>query len=219
MMDLFWMIRGVPMHSRKSCSASLLAIITGTIIALALPPPSFADPPPWAPAWGYRAKDKKKNKHKHKAKYREYDEVEYERSTRDYGIDNNTCNREAVGAILGGAVGGAVGSQFGKGDGKVAAAVAGTIIGVIVGKRVGRTMDEVDQKCTGQVLERADTDQTVSWNNPDSGVRYSVTPTNTYEADERFCRNYVTRATIDGRSETITGSACREEDGTWRKID
>lgn len=206
------------MHMLTKIPRVLQPVLLGAAITLAVPPVTWADPPPWAPAWGYRAKQKHKNKRKFKARYERYDETEYVHRTRDYGIYYNTCDRETVGTIVGGAIGGAAGSQFGKGDGQIAAAVAGTIIGVLVGKSVGRSMDQLDQNCTGQVLERAETNQTVNWQNPDTGARYSVTPTNTYESNDRFCRDYQTRAVIGGRTETVTGTACREPDGSWRKV-
>lgn len=203
------------MHALSKISRVIQPVLLGAAITLAVPPAAWADPPPWAPAWGYRAKQKHKNKHK--TKYKKYDEVEYVNHTRDYGIYHNTCDRETVGAIIGGAIGGAAGSQVGKGDGQIAAAIAGTVIGFIVGKSIGKSMDDLDQSCTGQVLERAQTNQTVTWQNPDSGAQYSVTPTDTYESGNRFCRKYETRAVIGGRTETVTGTACRESDGTWRK--
>lgn len=204
--------------TRKTTRLPRLALV-GLSVILAAPINGLADPPPWAPAWGYRDKQKNKGNHKKKSKvrYEKYDETEYVHTTRDVGIYYGTCDRETVDAILGGAVGGAAGAQIGKGDGQIAAAVAGTILGVIVGKSIGRSMDQLDQRCTGQVLERAETNQTVTWENPDNGARYSVTPTNTFESGDRYCRNYVSRAIIDGRSESVTGTACRQPDGSWEK--
>ncbi len=204
------------MLSRKRFQSILKPVLIGAIVALAAPPAIYADPPPWAPAHGYRAKNK--HKQKFKARYQQYDETAYVQSTRDYGIAHSTCNREAVGALIGGAIGGVAGGQIGKGDGRVAAAVAGTIVGVLVGKSVGAHMDEVDQACTGQALERAEDYQTVSWTNPDTGARYNVAPTGIYESGGRYCRGYVTRVMIDNRIETIEGQACRDPDGTWRKV-
>lgn len=206
------------MNTQASFRWVIASVLLGAALTLAVPPAVWADPPPWAPAWGYRAKGKHKHKHKGKARYERYDETEYVHRTRDLGIYYNTCDRETLGAYIGGAVGGLAGSQIGKGDGQVAAAVAGTIIGVIVGREIGRSMDELDQNCTGQVLERAETQQTVTWRNPDTGANYSVTPTNTYESGGRYCREYVTEAIINGRRERVTGKACREPDGTWRRV-
>lgn len=207
------------MKTARITTRLLKPALIGLSITLAAPTIGFADPPPWAPAWGYRDKQKNKSKHKkkNKVRYEKYDETEYVHTTRDVGIYHGTCDRETVGAILGGAVGGAAGAQVGKGDGQIAAAVAGTILGVIVGRSIGRSMDQLDHHCTGQVLERAETDQTVTWQNPETGARYSVTPTNTYESGDRFCRDYVSKAVIDGRAETVTGTACRQPDGSWEK--
>jgi len=163
-------------------------------------------PPPWAPAHGYRRK--------HRGHY--YEDLElYARVARDIGITAGTCNREAVGAVLGGVVGGALGSQVGKGDGRKLATVAGAVIGVLVGRDIGRRMDEGDQACTGQVLERVADQDTVAWRNPDTGTEYRVTPTRTYEAGERFCREYRTEATVGGQRQTVYGTACRNPDGSW----
>lgn len=204
------------MTSRNRFQWMFKSVLVGAALLLAAPPATWADPPPWAPAHGYRAKGK--DKQKFKARYRQYDEVAYVQSTREYGIAQSTCNREAIGALIGGAVGGLAGSQIGKGDGQIAAAVAGTIVGVLVGKSIGAHMDQIDQACTGQALERADDYQTVSWTNPDTGARYNVAPTGIYELDGRYCRGYVTRVIIDNHIETVEGRACREPDGTWRKV-
>ncbi len=204
------------MSSRKRVQGILKSVVVGAALLLAAPPVSWADPPPWAPAHGYRAKHK--NKHKFKARHNQYDEAAYVQKSREYGISQSTCNREAVGALIGGAVGGLAGSQVGKGDGQIAAAVAGTIVGVLVGKSIGAHMDQIDQACTGQAIERADDYQAVSWTNPDTGARYNVAPTGIYEMNGQFCRGYVTRVIIGNEIETLEGRACRQPDGTWRKV-
>lgn len=75
------------------------------IAALLLPasPVAYTDPPPWAPAHGWRKK--------HDPYYQGYSGTHWEQ---DYGIINGKCNREAIGTALGGAVGGAIGSSVGK---------------------------------------------------------------------------------------------------------
>lgn len=60
------------------------------------------------------------------------------------------------------------------------------------------------------------THQSSSWQNPDTGYRYAVTPTRTYAEDARPCREYTTEAWINGRRETVYGTACRQADGTWQ---
>lgn len=177
-------------------------------------------PPPWAPAHGYRAKHKSKHRHRgHAPEYEEeFDDHEHDLAEA-FGILSGTCNREAIGAVIGGVVGGVAGSRVGKGDGKTAATIAGTVIGVIVGGRVGRAMDEGDEQCTGQVLELAADWQAVAWWNPGTATRYRVTPTKTYRADGRYCRDYqVIRATPDRGSDQTSGTACRNQDGTWQML-
>ncbi len=71
------------------------------------------------------------------------------------------------------------------------------------------------QDKTQQVLESSPTGSTVAWNNPDTDVDYSVTPTRTYESDSGPCRDYTTEAVIEGRAEIVHGTACRSDDGSW----
>src|SRR5262245_45692566 len=111
--------------------------------------PAYADPPPWAPAYGYRAKHDHKHKHKHKHDDDDDDDdddrrIVYVPYDSAYGIDHGQCDRglvssEVVGGVIGGAVGGVAGAQFGKGKGKTAATIGGAIVGVLVGASVGRS--------------------------------------------------------------------------------
>ncbi|RDD62166.1 glycine zipper 2TM domain-containing protein [Ferruginivarius sediminum] len=177
-----------------------------------------AEPPPWAPAHGYRAK----HGHKHKHKGRRGGDRYYDDRTqvdRTFGILDGNCNRELLGQVLGGAAGAAVGSQVGSGSGTTAAIVGGAIIGALIGGQIGRQMDQVDQNCVGQVLEHAETGQTVNWQNPDDGGQYSVTPRETYQrGDGRYCREYTAKARVGGDSQTVYGTACRQPDGSWELI-
>jgi hypothetical protein len=109
--------------------------------------PAFADPPPWAPAWGARAHGKAKYKNKHK--YRQARNVALYMTP--FGLDMGRCNRERLGQVLGGAAGGVLGSTMGKGDGRTVAIIGGTLLGVLI----GGSMDRIDQNCVGQVLEHA----------------------------------------------------------------
>src|SRR3989304_10086085 len=89
------------------------------VLALpSLPPPALSNPPPWAPAHGWR---KKNDPH-----YVGYTGKKWER---DYGIIGGRCNTAAVGAGLGGAVGGVLGSQVGKGGGPGVGTVRGGATG------------------------------------------------------------------------------------------
>ncbi len=169
----------------------------------------LADPPPWAPAHGYRAKGKGRHKQKQAR-------IAPHTVAAPIDIELGSCNRDVVGAVLGGAAGGVLGSTVGSGSGQTAAIIGGTIIGVIVGGSVGRSMDEIDQNCVGQALERASDGQTITWQSP-GDESYEVTPIRTYqEPDGAYCREYTTEAVIAGKSQTIYGRACRQPDGSWK---
>jgi surface antigen len=91
----------------------------------------------------------------------------------------------------------------------------GAIAGSVIGGAIGQNMDDTDRLKTQRALERVRTNEASSWTNPDTGNRYSVTPTRTYNEGGRACREYTTRATIGGRAEVIRGTACRQPDGSW----
>lgn len=129
----------------------------------------------------------------------------------------NVSNQD-VGVLAGGAVGGAVGSLFGSGSGKILAAVGGTLVGAAIGGAIGHSMDKVDQMQMNQALEREQSGQTSTWRNPDTGNRYSVTPKRTYYRGNQPCRDFTTRAVINGQVQTVYGRACRKADGSWQMV-
>ncbi len=174
--------------------------------------PVSAEPPPWAPAWGYNKKHKGKGKGKNKHRVQQA-------YVPPYDIGLGRCNRDLIGGLLGGAAGGLIGSQVGKGKGQLAAVAAGTLLGFLVGNNIGRAMDEADQTCLTQSLEYAEDGQEIAWKNPDSGTRYQVTPTKTIQvADSRYCREYTATSIVSGRDQQTYGRACRQPDGSWQIV-
>lgn len=167
--------------------------------------PVLADPPDWAPAHGWRAKQgqayKQKDKHYY---YKERDS--YFR-----------CRNEELGTLLGATAGGAIGSTIGDGSGRTAAIIGGVVLGAILGNTIGRDLDRVDRSCTAQGLSYLDDGQTIRWDNPDSRYGYALTPTSTFQGQlGRTCRDYVMRVG-DGR-DSYERTACRESDGVWRVL-
>jgi surface antigen len=160
-------------------------------------------PPPWAPAHGYR--------HKYAGGSGGY--------KLPFGMNLGNCNRTLIGTVIGGVGGGVIGSTIGKGSGNTLAIIGGTILGAIVGAGVGDTMDNLDQNCVGQTLEHAPDGKSIEWNSPASNTDYQVTPTKSYQdASGRYCREYQTNATIDGRTQKIYGTSCRQPDGSWKLV-
>jgi len=128
----------------------------------------------------------------------------------------NPPTKQQVGAVSGAVVGGVVGSTIGGGTGRTVAIVAGTVAGAVIGGKIGQKMDEADKLKAAQALESTPTGQNTTWTNPDTGAQYTMTPTRTYEASTGPCRDFTVDAKVDGKPEKVQGSACRQEDGTWK---
>lgn len=126
--------------------------------------------------------------------------------------------QQQTGSVIGGLAGGLLGSQVGGGRGRTAAIIGGTLVGAMVGGAIGKEMDENDRFRQQQALERTPTNQSSSWSNPDTGNQYSVTPTRTYDTAQGPCREYETEAIIDGKREVVVGTACRQQDGSWKAV-
>lgn len=130
---------------------------------------------------------------------------------------------QTVGTLLGGGLGALLGSQVGGGKGQLAAVALGALGGAMLGSSVGSKLDEVDRikaaETQTQALEQNRSGVASAWVNPDNGHRGSIKPTDSFKtASGENCRNYEHTVTIDGRSEVVTGSACRQPDGTWRSV-
>jgi surface antigen len=164
----------------------------------------LADPPPHAPAHGWRAK--------HDSYYVGYTGTRW---PRDYEITSGRCNREEVGAVLGGVVGGTIGHEVAKPEDRVVATILGAAVGALVGSKIGRELDERDEGCVGQSLELAQPGQAVQWRNDQSGVTYVLTPTDAKQLDGRNCRVFKLRSSAAGKSQTVTRTGCQMEQGQW----
>lgn len=126
------------------------------------------------------------------------------------------------GTLVGAVAGGLLGSQVGKGSGRVAGAAVGAFLGGVVGNEIGRRMDEVDRRAAMEAeyraLETGRTGAPTPWRNPNTGHYGNVVPGKPYKVNSLDCRSYSHTIYISGRPETITGQACRNPDGTWRKV-
>lgn len=121
-------------------------ILALALVATAIPAaPALADPPPWAPAHGRRAKEHSHSIYDARGRY-----IEPRRLTRGdqvwRGDDGRYyCRRDngTTGLIIGAAVGGLIGNELaGRGD-----KTLGTIIGAAGGGLLGRAIDRGDLKC------------------------------------------------------------------------
>lgn len=134
-----------------------------------------------------------------------------------------SINKQDVGTVAGAVAGGVAGYQFGGGAGKAVATVAGTLLGGMIGSSIGASLDKADAtyaEQTGQrALETAQPGQSLPWKNPQSGNYGSMTPSNYYQnASGQYCREFTQTITVGGKTQQGHGTACREEDGTWRIV-
>jgi surface antigen len=125
-------------------------------------------------------------------------------------------DNEAGGMIIGGILGGVLGHELGRGHGRAAATIIGTMIGTSIGGNVGRSMDKTDRLYVARSLETVRTGISTTWSNPDTGYKYRVVPTRTYDVNSGPCREYTMDASIGGKTEQIYGTACRQADGSWK---
>ena len=132
------------------------------------------------------------------------------------------ANKQEGGTVVGAVAGGLIGNQFGKGSGKVLATVAGAVVGGLVGSEIGKSMDKQDQILAQQAelaaLERGQSGQATPWRNPDNGRYGEVVPSKPYRRGPDDCRDYTHTIYIDGRPQSMRGTACRNGDGTWRNV-
>jgi hypothetical protein len=118
-------------------------VLVATLAAFTLPAiPAQADPPPWAPAHGHRAKE---HKYDNRGRYVEPRRI----SSRDRVWRGNDgryyCKRDngTTGLVIGAAAGALLGRELDGGRDRT----AGTILGAAAGGLLGREIDRGDMKC------------------------------------------------------------------------
>jgi surface antigen len=136
---------------------------------------------------------------------------------------NDRGQKQTIGTVLGAATGALVGAQFGKGKGQLVGVAAGTLLGAFIGSEIGKSLDKADQeymaRTNQQALETNRSGTTSTWRNPDSGHSGTITPEPGYVNNDGLnCREYTQTITVEGRTETAVGTACRNPDGTWRIV-
>jgi len=213
-------------HRHALVSMALSAALAVTVaVALTVPTAAaLADPPSWAPAHGWRAKQDGR----HPGGKRHYRQPVHASPSRSVITSpprgSATCdrslldgNKTLLGQVLGGVGGAVAGAQFGQGTGQLAATAGGALLGALIGGEVGSSLDAADAACAQQAIATTPTGRTVAWRNPDRDDRYQVTPTRSYRStDGRYCREYTSSAVIGQQVREVTGTACRQPDGSWR---
>ncbi len=138
------------------------------------------------------------------------------------GQGSPSVDKQSIGTVLGGIGGAVLGAQFGKGTGQLVGVAAGALAGAYLGNQLGSSLDKADRAQMEQASQRATSapvGQQISWRNPDSGNSGTITPTRegTSQAGE-YCREYQQTVTVAGKTEQAYGTACRQQDGSWRIV-
>ena len=127
-----------------------------------------------------------------------------------------TTSHEQQGQVIGAVVGGVVGAQIGGGHGRTAAIIIGSLAGSMIGQQIGESMDDTDRMMAARTLNEYRTGESRTWVNPDSGYRYTLTPTRTHEHRNGPCREFRLDAKIGNQSDQeLYGTACLQADGSW----
>ncbi len=134
--------------------------------------------------------------------------------------------RESAGmpGAAGGTTAGIAGAGTGGGSGTRAtgAAISGAL-GGLIGTRIGAAMDDEDKRrayaAQMDALDRGPPGAPVAWKNPDSGRYGTIVPGPAYATtDGRNCRSFTHTIYIDGKPETVRGTACHNADGSWTPV-
>jgi surface antigen len=168
-----------------------------------------ADPPDHAPAHGWRKKHDSQNE----GKYVGYTGSHWEN---DYEVSTGRCNREAIGAVLGAVAGGVIGSKVASPDNRTVGTIIGVATGAVIGSRIGRGLDERDRGCFGHALEIAAPGSRVAWENPATGVAYTLIPGEGRAESSGTCRTFTLEAAAADRRTKQQGKACQTARGVWK---
>jgi surface antigen len=131
---------------------------------------------------------------------------------------SNTRN-EDVGTVTGAVAGGLLGSMVGQGNGQVLAIGVGALTGAYLGNQIGKSMDEQDRMRMNAALTNNSVGEPAYWRNAKNGASYKVVPKkNVTVSGNKYCREYQTTATINGKQQQMYGTACRQPDGSWKAV-
>lgn len=129
-------------------------------------------------------------------------------------------NGETTGAVIGALAGGVLGSTMGEGSGKTAATIGGALLGMWAGSHIGANLTREDRAYHSNATQKAYTapmGEAITWDNASTGHSGSVVATRQGQtASGNYCREFQQSITIDGQTERAYGTACQQQDGSWK---
>jgi len=132
-----------------------------------------------------------------------------------------TVGPKAVGgSAAGAAAGGLIGAAAGGGTTGI---IGGVLLGGLLGGALGDKLDQNDRELAARnaqrTFEHGRTGETNTWRNPDTGHHGTITPVRTYETSQGYCREFTQTIYVNGQAEEGYGTACRQEDGSWKIVE
>jgi surface antigen len=120
-----------------------------------------------------------------------------------------------VGAVGGGLIGGAA-------TGTTGGVLVGALAGGLIGNAIGADLDAADRRAAldaeFRALEYGRVGAPVQWRGS-SGRHYGDVVAGTrYQVNDFACRDYTHTIYINGQPQIARGTACRQQDGTWKAV-
>lgn len=126
-------------------------------------------------------------------------------------------SNDTTGTVGGAGAGAIPGAAIGEND--AAGGISGAAVGGLVGNRIGASLDEETRQRYWNAQNRAlEYGSSEEWHDDNHGDRGRITAGRPYFQGQRMCRPYESTVWITGHGEQLTGTACRNPDGTWSPI-
>jgi len=114
------------------------------------------------------------------------------------------------------------GSQFGASGSSVVEGEASSAIAALVDNDLGLALDPDDRRAAAEAQKHAvrfgRVGVGVPWQNEKTGRNGEVVAGAKYRVNDRECREFVHTMDVRGTVLKSRGTACREENGTWKTI-
>ncbi|MBD8893478.1 RT0821/Lpp0805 family surface protein [Roseibium litorale] len=108
------------------------------------------------------------------------------------------------------------------GSSGVAEAEASTAIAVLLNNEFGQSLDVSDHKAVAeaqrQALRSPGVGNAVAWQNGATGRSGQVRPGPIYQVNDTTCREFVHEMNLSSRHLVSRGTACRQDDGSWKTL-
>ncbi|WP_417667313.1 RT0821/Lpp0805 family surface protein [Roseibium sp.] len=113
-------------------------------------------------------------------------------------------------------------NQFGASSGGIAEDEASTAIAVILDNDFGRALEPSDHRAVADAQKKAlrarGVGASVAWQNEATGRSGQVRPGPVYQVNDTACREFTHLMTLEGQQLTSRGTACRQDDGSWKTL-